>query len=102
MKFEASLSTGAEISSQQRAQIDILIKLLLAMGLLIAVVGGLGLMGTMGMNILERTREIGVMRSIGAESGVIFQMVIIRRRADRPDQLGAERAGRHSDHPVFG
>jgi len=75
-QFAASLRTGAEVSDQQKSQIDILIKLLLAMGLLIALVGGLGLMGTMSMNILERTREIGVLRSIGAENGAIFQMVV--------------------------
>ncbi len=34
-------------------------------------------MGTMGMNVLERTREIGVLRSIGAENGRIFQMVVV-------------------------
>ena len=74
--FEASLETGAEIINQQHSEIDILITLLLAMGLLIATVGGLGLMGTMGMNILERTREIGVLRSIGAENRIIFGMVV--------------------------
>lgn len=74
--YEASLETGDQVINQQRGQIDILITLLLAMGMLIATVGGLGLMGTMGMNILERTREIGVLRSIGAENGVIFRMVV--------------------------
>jgi putative ABC transport system permease protein len=74
--FEASLETGSAVIIQHRGQIDILITLLLVMGLLIAIVGGLGLMGTMSMNILERTREIGVLRSVGAENGTIFRMVV--------------------------
>jgi putative ABC transport system permease protein len=75
--LEATLQTGAEFIAQQRSTINILVALLMAMGFLIAVVGGLGLMGTMGMNVLERTREIGVLRSIGAENGEIFQIVLV-------------------------
>jgi putative ABC transport system permease protein len=43
---------------------------------LIAVVGGLGLTSTMSLNVMERTREIGVMRAIGA-SDVDIQMIVI-------------------------
>ena len=75
--INVSIQTGSDIINQQHAQIDLLIYLLLFMAVLIAAVGGLGLMGTMGMNVLERTREIGVMRSIGAENGVIFQLVVV-------------------------
>ncbi|MBN1168535.1 ABC transporter permease [Candidatus Woesebacteria bacterium] len=50
---------------------------LLTMAVLIAFVGGLGLAGTMSLNVLERTREIGVVRSIGASSGSVRQIVVV-------------------------
>ncbi len=57
--------------------LDTLIVFLLIMAVLTAVVGSMGLTGTMGMNVLERTREIGVMRSIGAVDRVVIKTVII-------------------------
>jgi len=74
--IQVTLETGSESIAQSQRMTDILIYLLLFMAVLIAAVGGLGLTGTMSMNVLERTREIGVMRSIGAESSAIFQIVV--------------------------
>ncbi|MBI2759748.1 MAG: ABC transporter permease [Chloroflexi bacterium] len=65
----ASLDTASE-------SLDTLVTFLLIMALLTASVGSMGLAGTMGMNVLERTREIGVMRAIGAGDGVIMRTVI--------------------------
>jgi len=53
----------------------VLTMLLLFMSGLIVVVGGLGLMTTMSIQVIERTREIGVMRSIGASSRELFKII---------------------------
>ncbi len=45
------------------------------MGWLMLVVGGLALASTMSLAVLERTREIGVLRAIGARHGAIHLVV---------------------------
>lgn len=69
--------TDIALEEQQNAnaQFSILTSLLLLMTFLIAVVGSFGLSGTLSINVLERRREIGVMRAVGASSldvGFIF------------------------------
>ena len=65
----ASLDTAVE-------SLDILVVFLLVMAILTAIVGSMGLTGTMGMNVLERTREIGIMRAIGADDRAVMRTVI--------------------------
>lgn len=68
-------STGDVIAALWR-QFDLVIGFLTLMAFVLALVGGLGLMGTMGINVLDRTREIGVLRAIGASNGAILGMII--------------------------
>jgi putative ABC transport system permease protein len=69
--------TTTQLKETNAAQLDVLIVLLLSMVVLIATVGGLGLAITMSLNVIERTREIGILRSLGAQNGVVRRVVIL-------------------------
>ena len=73
------------VNAQSKAQnlsnvltaLNVIITLMIVVATLIAIVGGLGLAGTMSLNVMERTREIGVMRAVGAESPDLRLMFVI-------------------------
>lgn len=62
--------------AEQLAPFDMIVYLLMGMAILMALVGGLGLMGAMFLNVAERMREIGVMRAIGGDSWKIVWIFI--------------------------
>ena len=45
--------------------------------ILMALVGGIGLLTVTSMNVIERQREIGVMRSVGATSATIVRVFLM-------------------------
>jgi putative ABC transport system permease protein len=69
----------SDVATEERnnasAQFSLLTRLLMMMTILMAAVGSMGLSGTLSINVIERRREIGVMRAVGASSrdvGFIF------------------------------
>ncbi|MFO7679716.1 MAG: FtsX-like permease family protein [Chloroflexota bacterium] len=69
--------TVADLRENIEYQFNIIVVFLAVMAVLIALVGGLGLMGTMSINVMERTREIGVMRAVGASDGSVMRIVLV-------------------------
>jgi putative ABC transport system permease protein len=72
----ASAQTRAQLAAQLREWLGILVAFLVLMAGLLAAVGVIGLTGTMSINVLESTREIGVMRATGAQHGAIYQIYV--------------------------
>ncbi len=82
-RFEAAgmpvlrTETAASLRDGYRAQFNNLVVLLMALAGLTALVGGLGLANTMALNVLERSRELGVLRAMGAGRGLLQRLVLV-------------------------
>ncbi len=68
--------TATEITDNVLGQFNTIIILLAVMAVVIGAVGAIALSGVLSLNVIERTREIGVMRAIGASSGTISRLFI--------------------------
>jgi putative ABC transport system permease protein len=69
-------STISALVESSTSGYSIILQLLSIMAIIIALVGGVGLSGVLSLNVLERRREIGVMRSIGASTGRVLRIQI--------------------------
>jgi len=75
------LSVGNIESQTGRMQVlydhlNVILVMLLSMALLVLVVGSLGMASAMSINVMERTREIGVLRAIGATPKMIYGLFV--------------------------
>jgi putative ABC transport system permease protein len=79
-QMQVDLFTTA-VKQAERLEIDNqfypVVSMLLSLAGLMAMVGGIGLMGSLGISVVERTREIGVMRAIGARSPAIMGLFVM-------------------------
>jgi putative ABC transport system permease protein len=74
---EVSVGDRTDYVDQQASSVDDLvamIQLLLALAILIAV---LGIVNTLALSVLERTRELGLLRAVGLSRGQAMRMVAV-------------------------
>ena len=58
-------------------QFGIEIDMMLALAVIVAVVGSIALMGTLSIGVIERTKEIGVLRAVGAASKMVLGIFVM-------------------------
>jgi putative ABC transport system permease protein len=73
----AGAETTQVMRDENKLMFTIIVAFLVLMALLLAAVGGLGLTTTMSINIMERVREIGVLRAVGASNASVRQIVLV-------------------------
>jgi putative ABC transport system permease protein len=74
---QPDFKTVTDLKGDIQSQFNILVVLLYIMVVLVALVGALGLFAVLAMNVVERRKEIGVMRSIGASSRDVIQVFTV-------------------------
>ena len=72
----AGTTSQQEIVKEGLEKMNVLIYVLLFLSVLTGIVGGIGLSGTLSLNVLERTAEIGILRAIGAYNKIITRLVM--------------------------
>ncbi len=74
-----AFASGITPEDKQDAEnsFSIVIVMLLGVAIIVAAVGGIGLMGSLSISVVERIREIGVMRAIGARTPTIMGMFVL-------------------------
>jgi putative ABC transport system permease protein len=73
---QLTLYWGADFRAQTAQELEQLFSAFYFILLALAIPSVLGLINTLAINVLERTREIGVLRAIGATRGQIRRLVV--------------------------
>lgn len=68
--------TSAELAAQAAQIVDQIRLFTIGMGAIAAIVGGLGVMNTMIMAVMERRKEIGVMKAVGATNRMVLMQIL--------------------------
>jgi ABC-type antimicrobial peptide transport system permease subunit len=70
----AQVTTPQQLIAQDQSKYGIIYIMLDAVAIIIALVGAIGLSNALSMSVLERRREIGILRSMGAVRSKIVQV----------------------------
>jgi len=71
-----SAASVSRMDASSEGHLGPLVTIILAIAIAMGVIGGIGLASTMSANVLDRTREFGVMHAIGAPPKAVRRIVV--------------------------
>lgn len=74
---EITATTTEQFAKQISSIIDQIRVFTVGIAAISAIVGGLGVMNTMIMSVMERRREIGILKAVGATNGFVIRQILI-------------------------
>ncbi len=74
--MQVLVQTQSDIRGQISSFVSLIVVLLLVMALSFVMIGALSLVGAMSLNVLERTKEIGILRAIGSTHRHVASIVV--------------------------
>ncbi len=72
-----TIQLTTERANVLKAHLVVIEAFLMGMAILVAAVGGLALASAISISVMERIREVGIMRAIGASTNAVLRIIIV-------------------------